>query len=318
MCPIPADAAANPCGESEPIYAVANADQSVTALTVHTNTDKVIRRSQPFRYAGFFTTAAVPATSEHIYVHQSDTYGLKRPTFTAVSLNDDSVSTLRPALILTRPPVVSADGSRAYLRGLDDVRVFTFADGTTKTVLTLKSISTMAVSPDGTRLYVTTSTSKLVQYLSADGAHVTDVVTGGVPSSPVVSPDGAFVYVAIGGRSPKIAKYDAKDLRLVAELTVDSFSDNLVPSPDGSRLFYRDAKSIAVVDTTTMSAATRFGLIGSFVLSPNGGCLYAIKPVHEGGGVFRMSSTGEGLRQVDLGPGVRTIAFRWAKAKEGP
>jgi YVTN family beta-propeller protein len=116
----------------------------------------------------------------------------------------------------------------------------------------------VAVSPDGTRAYVTGTTANVLSVLDlASGATLATVAAPGPPQYATVTPDGSRVYVSIAGTSPPtnaIAVFDVA--RNVFTTLIPSEQQHpyaLAASPDGERVYVpnHDSGGVSVIDTRT-------------------------------------------------------------------
>lgn len=113
--------------------------------------------------------------------------------------------------------------------------------------------SSLAVSPDGSLLAVTTSNADAVQLLDArSGALVrtidlrvfgADGPTGSQPNGLAWSPEGGVLYVAEGGRN-SVAAVDPATGAVVVRLPTSWYPSAVAPTADGERLFVASAKGL--------------------------------------------------------------------------
>jgi len=99
---------------------------------------------------------------------------------------------------------VSRDGTRVYVShefsGQQLGNTVSVIDSATNTVIDTITVgakpSAMAVSPDGSRLYVTNSGDDTVSVVdTATNSVVATIPVGAVPNGVAVSPDGSRIYV---------------------------------------------------------------------------------------------------------------------------
>jgi YVTN family beta-propeller protein/autotransporter-associated beta strand protein len=115
----------------------------------------------------------------------------------------------------------------------------------------------VAVSPDGSRAYVTTDGSSAVSVI--DTATNTVAATIGVGNTPLgvaVSPDGSRAYVA-NEFSNTVSVINTTTNTVMGTITVGSDPIGVTVSPDGSRAYVVDANSnsVSVIDTATNTVA---------------------------------------------------------------
>lgn len=101
------------------------------------------------------------------------------------------------------PVVISPNGERLYVGGVTGViAVLDTRTGTVVSTIQVGTSSDLAVSPDGTRLYATSSAAKSVAVIdTATNTVVGSFQTINYPKAISVSPDSNRIYVAINGSS---------------------------------------------------------------------------------------------------------------------
>jgi YVTN family beta-propeller protein len=140
------------------------------------------------------------------------------------------------------------------------------------------SPTAVAVSPDGTRLYVATGVDDSVSVMTATGVLVTSIAVGDNPQALVLSPDGTRLYVANMG-SANVSVIDTTGNTVVATISVGTAPRGVAMAPSGNRLYVSNSGSnnVSEIDTTnnTVVATIPVGTapIGLGV-SPNGLYLY--------------------------------------------
>ncbi|MEU3570355.1 hypothetical protein AB0E96_18310 [Kitasatospora sp. NPDC036755] len=211
----------------------------------------------------------------------------------------------------TAPVVaVSPDGAKAYVGVIDDdgarttvLKVVDTATGTVTTALTLSTtpgtyVNSLALGPDGTRLYAVVGSARLVTVDTAAGTVLADVplpaqprpdgYLEGVVGSLAVAPDGAGVYLAqagprqrFGARPGRVLAYSTATGAFTAtiELPGDGVG-SIVLRPDGADAYVTTSAGLVHlgVTPTALTVVRTFtdghGASGSAVLSPDGGTLY--------------------------------------------
>ena len=140
------------------------------------------------------------------------------------------------------------------------------------------SPTAVAVSPDGTRLYVATGVDDSVSVMTATGVLVTSIAVGDNPQALVLSPDGTRLYVANMG-SANVSVIDTTGNTVVATISVGTAPRGVAMAPSGNRLYVSNSGSnnVSEIDTTNNTVVTTIPVgtapIGLGV-SPNGLYLY--------------------------------------------
>ena len=151
--------------------------------------------------------------------------------------------------------------------------------------------SAVAVTPDGTEVYVAASGGVLQVLETALIGTTADPVTatlsfgasGGSGTSIAISPDGARVYAVVSGSLHVI---DTATHAVLGSLYVGASPDHVTVSSDGSRAYVTNAfgydtfgfdGQVVVVDTVTgsvLTALTLYGLPASIAVTPDGSRAY--------------------------------------------
>ena len=158
--------------------------------------------------------------------------------------------------------------------------------------------SLAAISPDGARLYVTSSSGVLVLD-SATGNVLSSIP---IPSSAVaITPDGTRIYLAGGtSQAPTITMVDAVTHAIVGTIPLSHYATQLELTPDGLHLYALAPNSrVLDIDTTSNTVA---GVIMDFGgpsapqrLSTGGGRLYVATSLQSPG-----TEPGEGIAVIDI------------------
>ena len=163
-------------------------------------------------------------------------------------------------LTLTMPSVAAAQsGIRAYILGIAsagpgaEAQIVTVLDTTTNAVVTtipagagctcLVDAERMAISPDGTRLYVVsrnkaTNQDSILIIRTASNTVIDTISIDRIANTVVVSPSGGRLYVA--GWSPSGQSLMVLDTATKATITSIPSGDGgrgMAISPDGSRIY---------------------------------------------------------------------------------
>jgi len=174
-----------------------------------------------------------------------------------------------PILTVTTSAVaVSPSGSLAYFASSHQPKVliaggepFSFALATPpEWNVASPPHSDIAISPDGSRAYLTaTSTNQLVVVDTTSGTTVATVPVGSAPKKVALTPDGRFAFVT-NGSSASVSKVDLRTNSVVQTITVaDDPSDISIGPPNCTTQIQQSEESPSV---TPFFRAT---------LDPNGG-----------------------------------------------
>jgi YVTN family beta-propeller protein/VCBS repeat-containing protein len=138
----------------------------------------------------------------------------------------------------------------------------------------------VAVSPDGTRLYVTSGYygDSVVVINTATNTVITRITVGQHSEGLAVSPDGSRVYVA-NGNNDAVSVINTASNTVTATIPVGDNPVRVAVSPDGSRVYVANGNSntVSVINTATNSVTATIG-VGSrpqgIAVSPNGARVY--------------------------------------------
>jgi YVTN family beta-propeller protein len=134
----------------------------------------------------------------------------------------------------------------------------------TGTITTGSGGDGLALSPDGSRMFVTVDAKSELQVIAtATGAVLATVpvpvgVSGEPPLQIVISPNGAYVYILApqARPSPLLVKVDATTYKVTQTATVSGSQGPLLISPDGSELYFEVGYAnevIQVIGTATLA-----------------------------------------------------------------
>ncbi|MCV7298439.1 beta-propeller fold lactonase family protein [Mycobacterium barrassiae] len=200
-------------------------------------------------------------------------------TFT-IDISDGVAKKVGPALSvkisLHRPPSVFDPSAGADdIDPSPDIKVFPQVVDT----IEVSNPNEMAISPDGTRLYVTNNgffTGNTVTVIDTETNSVVAIITvGDEPREVAVSPDGATAYVAnLGGT---VSVIDTTTNTVTATISVGVVPDGIAVSPDGGTVYVtQNDGTVSVIDTATHHLTTI--AVGdnshNLAVSPDGGTLY--------------------------------------------
>ena len=187
---------------------------------------------------------------------------------------------------------VSHDGSLVYLAHFAGQYVTVINSSTNKVIDTIpvsdNGSSSLATSPDGKLLYVSTGTFlsnvnrqfvvQVIDILSK--SLITNIVVGQTPFDILVSPDGSKLYTANNG-SNNVTVINATNNTVITTVPVDLGPREMVLSLDGSKLFVVNniANTVSVIDLVSYSviATIPVGLAPiSIALSPDGSRAFVV------------------------------------------
>lgn len=115
-------------------------------------------------------------------------------------------------------------------------------------------VQDLALSPDGQRLYVASTSLGYVTVLDAATLRpLGQLDGGGSPTAVVLSPDGQTAYVC--DRKGRVDRFDTATFLRAGTLALPEPPLHAALSPDGKRLFVQLARGVLIHDTDAMSPA---------------------------------------------------------------
>lgn len=180
---------------------------------------------------------------------------------------------------------LSPNGNYAYVTAQNDtVQIVNL--GTDKVISEVSGITgaqSVAVSPDGSRIYVSgTSSGALVTYIiNATTDSVSGKIPGVSPSSMAFAPNGKYLYMT-NSNGGSISIVNTTTNLVIDNISTGYFPSDIQVSPDGSYVYVTnyEGDSISVINTTTMSVAKTIDYVSNYTgpwaltLLPNSGNLY--------------------------------------------
>jgi len=193
------------------------------------------------------------------------------------------------------------DGRFAYVTGHNPVSVFDTATGAVVDTIPIRDgpVET-AMSPDGSRVYLSLYNSKALKVVDTASNSVTATFEpggDGMGGELAVAPDGQSVYLC---RWDGLRVLDATTGAVRATVPAGSEPHNVVVSSDGQRAYvttYTDTAQIAVIDLASGAVTASIpggGLFADLAISPDNRFVY----VTNGDGTLGMIDT-ESLSVID-------------------
>jgi len=114
----------------------------------------------------------------------------------------------------------------------------------------------VAVSPDGSKVYVTNIDSNTVSVIDTATNGVTSIAVGSRPEGVAVTPNGSKVYVAnqISSAVPgTVSVIDTTTNTVIASPSVGVLPEGLAVTPDGSKVYVANfgSNTVSVIATAT-------------------------------------------------------------------
>jgi len=177
--------------------------------------------------------------------------------------------------------VFSADGRFAYVVAMSGAVDVIDVVGRTvvATIPVAGSPAGLALSPDGSSLYVTSSAANSVTVISTATNLVvgSPIAVGVIPFGVAVSPDGTRIYVANQG-SASVSIIDAASKAVIGSVAVGNSASGITVSPDGGRIYVANQSgSVTVIDAASQSVVTTISVSGLpliVAVSPDGSRIY--------------------------------------------
>jgi gliding motility-associated-like protein len=180
---------------------------------------------------------------------------------------------------------ISPDGSKVYVGCSDGSSTVTVINAITNAIIATITANTsgestgIAVSPDGTMLYVADFVTGTVSVINTATSAVVAIITvGSQPYGIAVSPDGSKVYVSISG-SNNVAVINTATNTVAASIIVGLAPQDVALSPDGSRLYVATLglNGLSVINTannSTIAVIPTANDPSAIALSPDGATVY--------------------------------------------
>jgi YVTN family beta-propeller protein/VCBS repeat-containing protein len=221
-----------------------------------------------------------------VYTPTADArHSAANPAPAPTMINSIDAHTMTPAM------AISADGNRLFVadqRSQALIMIDTATDVVTASVEIPNMPSNVAISPDGTRAYVTTFTindsdipSGSLIVVDTETRSIVATVTGLLdPNGVAVSPDGSRVYV-VDGVARTVQVVDTDTNTIIATIQDVFGTRGVAVSPDGSRVYVTGGSTVSVINTATNALAATItgfdGVVGGLsavAISPDGASAY--------------------------------------------
>ena len=254
------------------------------------------------------------ATGDLVYVTVDNSFAVRViDTDTNAVVRSIDLGTMRPGLMLGSPDV-----SRLFVVGGSRVAIIDTATDAVSMVQLAGDVQSMKVSPDGLKLWVTTTNaSTTITGIDVVTSAIVDIETPtAVATALAVSPDGQWLYYSQSNGLYKMNTGPTQKLSLSTPQNVTKAA----MSPDGSILYVVDGmNTISAVDTDTgvvLDTIPSSSQVVSIALSADGSELYRINTVMSMGGPggpggFTQTST---LAIIDSATGdvISTAPLPWS------
>jgi YVTN family beta-propeller protein/autotransporter-associated beta strand protein len=177
--------------------------------------------------------------------------------------------------------VVSPDGKTAYISVANGLDVISTATNTVTSTIPLGSGAFpfgVAVSPDGSTVYVAEGGKNNVAVINTTTNAVATIAVGDRPTSVAVSPDGKTIYVT-NANSSTVSVINTATNAVTATIPTPASGNSLsiIVSPDGKTVYVMGGSgTISVVNAATDTVTSTIATGGSRVaISPDGTTLYS-------------------------------------------
>jgi YVTN family beta-propeller protein len=167
----------------------------------------------------------------------------------------------------------------------------------------------VAVSPDGSTVYIADTGQYSVLAANSTTGAETSIELGAYPQDVTLSPNGSLLYATVTGGdtgpggSNVIAVIDTATETVTGDITVGTAPRQVVFSPNGTRAYVTTEDGIYVIDTATSHVVQVFPSFEDpqgIAISPNGSMLYVTSP--DAGTLWQINAaTGRLIGQVNGG-----------------
>jgi YVTN family beta-propeller protein len=171
--------------------------------------------------------------------------------------------------LLTRAIAIAPDGRRAYLANPNEtappatVRVIDITKNppieVAHVTLVAEGAADIAVTPDGSRVYVTNNIGNAISVIETATNTLRDTVQVGnltSPTSVAITPDGQRAYVTSGPKGVVVLDTASNTIEAQIQLPAGSGSQAIAVTPDGQHVYVlnfpsTDNGNVSVIETAT-------------------------------------------------------------------
>ena len=184
-------------------------------------------------------------------------------------------------------PAADYHGYVALAGGFSIAEVDVATDTILSDSISADSPSGVAVTPDGSQIFVAETGQYHVIAVNAATGKETPIEVGPYPQDVAVSPDGSQVYATVTGGntgpggSDTVAVISTSTDAVVGDIKVGTAPRQVVFSPDGKRAYVTTESGISVIDTATGRITASIPDSGNpqgLAVSPDGSTLYVTNP----------------------------------------
>jgi uncharacterized protein (TIGR03437 family) len=185
---------------------------------------------------------------------------------------------------------VACAQARAYVANNGDNTV-SVIDTSSNTVVATIHVGSgpegVALTPDGTRLYVANDGGAVWVIDTSNNTVVAKVTVGGDPYAVAITPDGPRVYVT-QDNGAAVSAIDTSSNTVIAKMSVPAPPSGVVITPDGRHAYVAsggisgNTGSVSVIDTSSNTVVATVGLAGlpwGIAVTPDGTRIYVANSV---------------------------------------
>ncbi len=263
------------------VYIANMVQENVYVIDAATNTI-----SAKVEVEGSADSVAVSPDGTKVYVTTNK--GYDRSYNGGVSIIDTATNKVTATVRMKGIPkgvAVSPDGTKAYVASCDIARIYTDGipdpftssapwSGEVSVIDTARNEITailevgenplgVAVTPDGSKVYVTNAFSDNVYVIDTATNTITDTVdVGDYPLGVAVVPDGTRVYVANSDSNGTVSVIDTATNNVIATVNVGSWPRGVAVTPDGNQVYVSGSYdgNVYVINTANNTVTATVGI----------------------------------------------------------